>query len=246
MDEFGYTTYIGNGHDPDPILQTAFDATMTEERRHVAHHISKALKAQHSFIAFGPFCSLQVDSWTHDSCGFVYAVASVSFITQGFDVQRFGLDVQSFRQGRFTAPAVASWLERITEEYFQTLTPAQVYIACTIGEGEPLEEAVRKLNIPIINCVATRMNKAFKSAITSSGPHTEALAKLSSRAKEMVQYLTESSRRNLDLAALQVRRLCFLFNPNGFFFFAFFSERESDLCLLLRLRRRPWEPISSL
>ena len=101
------------------------------------NHISKALKAQQSFIAFGPFCSLQVDSWTHDSCDFVYAVASASFITPAFEVQRFGLDVQSFRQGRFTAPAVATWLERITEEYFQTLTPAQVFVSCTIGEGEP-------------------------------------------------------------------------------------------------------------
>ena len=77
------------------------------------------------------------------------------------------------------------------------------------------------------------MNKAFKSAFTSSGPNTGALAKLSSRAKEMVEYLTESSRRNLDLAALQVRRLCFPRDSEGLIlYFVFFwkcSKWKSDM-----------------
>lgn len=187
------------------ISQNQFDNTLANERRTVAHHISKALQAQQGFISFGPCCALQLDSWSHPTCRFVYAVATVTFVTPSFDLKRLGLDVQCFPKNGFTSKAVRFWLERITQEYFHSRTPSNVYIACTAGEGEPFAAAASALQIPVLRCAVSRIGKVVLSGFTPSGPPSAKMGvgELMRRANEVASYLIQPSRRNPELAALQ-------------------------------------------
>jgi len=201
-DDEGFRKYHSG---EDPVTRSAFETAAADERRKLAERIGKSIRAQREFITEGPLCSLQLDMWDDSGCGSTYAVATATYVTPAFEFKRVGLDVQAFPRESLTAAGVQEWVERFTAEYFGSSSPADVYVACTVGEGRHLPEAVSRLQVPVLACCDRLVNNTVMSGLTPSGPPTAKMgvSELVKRVQEMAGYLVQPSRHHPELAALQ-------------------------------------------
>jgi hypothetical protein len=146
--EAGHMDFLTNtrGAAEAAITNQMFDTILSDERRKIVHQIYKAMQEQRQFVSHGPFCSLQLDTWSRQGVGNYYCVATISFVDASFDVKRLGLDCRSFAPG-YKATDVRAWVQQITSEYFSGMLPNQVFVACTVGRGEHLVEAMMGLQV---------------------------------------------------------------------------------------------------
>jgi hypothetical protein len=90
---------------------------------------------------------------------------------------------------------------------FKLVLFSQVYVACTVGDGNELESAMEELAIPCVQCKLTKLQHTVDESLMLSVHHSgqsSALGRLLRKAREVASAITRPVREgSKDLAALQ-------------------------------------------
>lgn len=171
--ETGFRSVMTAAYYPmEPPAFTEEDVYVVLMREHesLVRHIKKTMASQLKFIPFGPCASMQLHTWSAGGIPYTFAAMSASFVTPQYKWNRCGLAVHAFSAESFTSTGVAQWVRDVTAEYFGPgVEPSSVFLACTIGRGEPLSSALTALGISeSLGCSILALDGVVRGSL--SGP----------------------------------------------------------------------------